>query len=73
MEPEAASLGFSEAMDLAFGSKRENVLKVVNAITCCLLLLCVGMLFMSYGDHLVFCLVLGFLAMTVAFAAAFNW
>ena len=70
---EEGALSFSEAMDLALGTRREKVLKVVNISTFALVCLSLVMLYMAYEDPMVFNLLLGFLAVSVAFAAVFNW
>ncbi|KAL8275398.1 hypothetical protein Esti_000720 [Eimeria stiedai] len=72
-EDERGALSFSEAMDMAVGGGREKVLEIVNLSTVCLFALCLAMLYMTYGDDFVFNLLLGFLVLTCAFAAAFNW
>ncbi|OEH80307.1 hypothetical protein cyc_08288 [Cyclospora cayetanensis] len=72
--PEAEGpLSFNEALDMAFGANREKVLRVVNMSTLALFCLSLFMLYMAHGDALTFNLLLGFLAVTVAFAAVFNW
>ncbi|KAL8438469.1 hypothetical protein Efla_002219 [Eimeria flavescens] len=66
-------LTFSEAMDIALGANRKRVLRVVNVSTFCLFLLSLSLLHITREDQLLFNLLLGFLALTVAFAAALNW
>lgn len=67
------ALSFTEALDLAFGARREKVLKIVNISTFGVFCLSFVMLYMTYQDPMVFYLIMGFLAVTVAFAGIFNW
>ena len=72
-EENESPLNLSEALDWAFGTKREKTQKIINFSVFFLSLLSLSILYISRTDLFVFYLALGFLALTLAFAAVFNW